>query len=251
MSEPIMDGNEPVVDRPLNIPEYFLLLCLDDQKGKLLLDGPTVGMGLAGATLAELCRRGRLEVSRTTVRSIEHPEQVFAADPHPPAWAYTTHLEWPLEQVWDIIHAFTRHRDAEQWINRFSRQTLRDAVAASLVKRRIVEEGESTVLWIFHRTRYMELDHHFEQELRDKIRAVLKDERPADEVTWPLISLLRTTRLLHRLFPDVDKAHIRAAALTPAGSPATQLSMAEALLATENAVAEALTATTGGASALD
>jgi hypothetical protein len=251
MSEHFTDPDEPLVERPLNIPEYFLLLCLDDQKGRLLLDGPTVGMGLAGATLAELARRGRLEVSRTTVRSIGHPEEAFADDPHPPAWAYTTDLEWPLEQVWDIIHAFTRHRDAEQWINRFSRQSLRDAVAASLVKRRIVEEGDSTVLWIFHRTRYMELDHHFEQELRDRIRAVLMDERPADDLTWPLISLLRTTRLLHRLFPDVDKAHIRAAALTPAGSPATQLSMAEALLATENAVAEALTATTGGASALD
>ncbi|MEO9246277.1 GPP34 family phosphoprotein [Citricoccus nitrophenolicus] len=251
MSEPITGSDEAVIDRPLNIPEYFLLLCLDEKKGRLLLDGPTAGMGIAGAAITELARRGRLEVTATTVRSIEHPEQVFAADRNPPVWARTPDLEWPLEQVWDIINAFTRHRDAEQWINRFSRQSLRDAVAASLVKRRIVEEGESTVLWIFHRTRYMERDHHFEQELRERIRAVLMDGSPADDLTWPLISLLRTTRLLHRLFPDVDKAHIRAAALTPTGSPATQQSMAEALLATENAVAEALTATTGGASALD
>ncbi|GAA1120255.1 GOLPH3/VPS74 family protein [Citricoccus alkalitolerans] len=251
MSEPFTDSTEAVTDRPLNIPEYFLLLCLDDEKGKLLLDGPTVGMGIAGAALVELARRGRLEVTRSTVRSIEHPRQVFAADPTPPVWAHSTELEWPLEQVWDIIRAFTRHRDAEQWINRFSRQTLRDAVAASLVKRGVVEEDESTVLWIFHRTRYRERDEHFEHELRDRIRGVLMEDQPADDITWPLISLMRTTRLLHRLFPDVDKAHIRAAAVTPVGSPATELSMSEALLATENAVAEALTATTGGASALD
>lgn len=251
MSEPITGSDEAVSDRPLNIPEYFLLLCLDEKKGRLLVDGPTAGMGIAGAAVTELARRGRLEITGTTVRSIEHPEQVFAADPKPPDWARNTDLEWPLEQVWDIINAFTRHRDAEQWINRFSRQSLRDAVAASLVKRRIVEEGESTVLWIFHRTRYVERDHHFEHELREQIRAVLAGEKPADHLTWPLISLMRSTRLLHRLFPNVDKAHIRAAALTPTGSPATQQSMAEALLATENAVAEALTATTGGASALD
>jgi hypothetical protein len=124
MNEAITDSNEPVTDRPLNLPEYFLLLCLDDEKGRLLLDGPTVGLGLAGATLAELARRGRLAVTQTTVHSIDRPEQASTAD-----------LEWPLEQVWDIIRAFTRRRDAEQWINRFSRQSLRDAVAASRVKR--------------------------------------------------------------------------------------------------------------------
>ncbi|QCU78169.1 GPP34 family phosphoprotein [Citricoccus sp. SGAir0253] len=251
MSEAIPDSPEPVVDRPLNLPEYFLLLCLDDERGRLLLDGPTVGLGLAGAALADLARRGRLEVTRTTVRTIEQPGPVFAADPAPPRWAGTTDLEWPLEQVWDIIRAFTRHRDAEQWINRFSRQSLRDAVAAALVKRGILEEDESIVLWVFHRTRYIERDVHVEQELKDALADVLQGRRPADELTWPLISLMRSTRLLHRLFPDADKHHARAAALTPVGSPATQSSVAEALQATENAIAESLTATTGGASALD
>jgi hypothetical protein len=240
MNEAITDSNEPVTDRPLNLPEYFLLLCLDDEKGRLLLDGPTVGLGLAGATLAELARRGRLAVTQTTVHSIDRPEQASTAD-----------LEWPLEQVWDIIRAFTRRRDAEQWINRFSRQSLRDAVAASLVKRGVLEEDESLVLWVFHRTRYMEKDEHFEKELKNTLRSVLTGMQPADEVTWPLISLMRSTRLLHRLFPEADKEHIRAAALTPVGSPSTLASVSEVLQATENAIAEALTATTGGASALD
>jgi hypothetical protein len=251
MNEAIKDSNEPVTDRPLNLPEYFLLLCLDDEKGRLLLDGPTVGLGLAGAALADLARRGRLKVTQTTVNSIERPAEVFTADPAPPSWAHTTDLEWPLAQVWDIIRAFTRHRDAEQWINRFSRQSLRDAVAASLVKHRVLEEDESIVLWVFHRTRYIEKDVHFEKELKNTLRSVLRGTQPADEVTWPLISLMRSTRLLHRLFPEAEKEHIRAAALTPVGSPATQGSVSEILQATENAIAEALTATTGGASALD
>jgi Golgi phosphoprotein 3 (GPP34) len=251
MTEDITDSNAPLTDRPLNIPEYFLLLCLDDEKGRLLLDGPTVGLGLAGAALADLARRGRLTVTQTTVNSIERPEQVFTADPNPPAWAHTTDLEWPLEQVWDIIRAFTRHRDAEQWINRFSRQSLRDAVAASLVKHGVLEEDESIVLWVFHRTRYIEKDEHFEKDLKNTLRSVLRGMQPADDVSWPLISLMRSTRLLHRLFPEAEKEHIRAAALTPVGSPGTQASVSEVLQATENAIAEALTATTGGASALD
>ena len=251
MTEATPGSAEPVADRPLNLPEYFLLLCLDDQKGRLLLDGPTVGLGLAGAALAELARRGRLKVTQTTVRSIQDPAEVFAGDPSPPQWARSPDLEWPLEQVWDIIRAFTRHRDAEQWINRFSRQSLRDGVAASLVKRGVLEEDESIVLWVFHRTRYVEKDRHFEKDLKDTLRAVLRGTRPADELTWPLVSLMRSTRLLHRLFPDVDKEHVRAAALTPVGSRSTQGSVSEVLQATENAIAEALTATTGGASALD
>lgn len=251
MNEAFTDHGGAVTDRPLNLPEYFLLLCLDDEKGRLLLDGPTVGLGLAGAALADLARRGRLKVTQTTVNSLDHPGQVFTADPNPPAWAHTTDLEWPLEQVWDIIHAFTRSRDAEQWINRFSRQSLRDAVAASLVKRGVLEEDENIVLWVFHRTRYMEKDHHFEKELKTTLRSVLRGLQPADELTWPLVSLMRSTRLLHRLFPEAEKEHVRAAALTPVGSRSTQNSVSEVLQATENAIAEALTATTGGASALD
>jgi hypothetical protein len=97
----------------------------------------------------------------------------------------------------------------------------------------------------------MEKDEHFEKELKNTLRSVLTGMQPADEVTWPLISLMRSTRLLHRLFPEADKEHIRAAALTPVGSPSTLASVSEVLQATENAIAEALTATTGGASALD
>lgn len=251
MTEPTAESTGPVADRPLNLPEYFLLLCLDDRTGRLLLDGPTVGLGMAGAAVADLARRGRLEVTQTTVRSIADPQAIFSTDPRPPAWARATDLEWPLEQVWDIIRAFTRHRDAEQWINRFSRQSLRDAVAASLVKRGVLEEDESIVLWVFHRTRYVGKDQHVEKDLKNILRSVLRGMQPADDVTWPLISLMRSTRLLHRLFPEAGKEHVRAAALTPVGSPATNSSVAEVLQATENAIAEALTATTGGASALD
>ena len=112
-------------ERPLNLAEYFLLLDLDESGGRLLLDSSTSGLALAGAVLADLAGRGHLHVTRDEV----HPVQVAEGAPG------TTEPERPLAQVLQIITDPGRDlapRDAEQWINRFSRAELRDALLQSL-----------------------------------------------------------------------------------------------------------------------
>lgn len=231
-------------ERPLNLAEYFLLLDLDESGGRLLLDSSTSGLALAGAVLADLAGRGHLHVTRDEV----HPVQVAEGAPG------TTEPERPLAQVLQIITDHGRDhapRDAEQWINRFSRADLRDALLQSLEGRGIIEHKEGKVLGLFRRERYPETDPNPELDLRARIGEVLYGGAAPDAVTWPLLSLLRSTRLLQVVFPDRHQADLRAVAATPVGDPSTRESVAEALQATENAIAEYLVATTGGASALD
>lgn len=245
MTQPSQDQGP--ADRSLNLGEYFLLLCLDERPGRLLLDASTAGRGVAGAVLADLARRGHVRVTRDEV-TVSDPALVLtgsvaAAEP-----------ERPLAQVLQIIREHDAEdgpRDAEHWINRFSRAELRDAVTQSLEERGVVHREEGTVLWIFHRERYPEADPTPELDLRARLEQTLIGHREPNDTTWPLIALLRCTRLAHRLYPEVDKKRIREVATTPAGHPDTRDSVAEALQATENSIAEYLIATRGGASALD
>ncbi len=228
--------------RPPNLAEYFLLLDLDERGGRLLLDGSTSGLALAGAVLADLAGRGHLTVTQ---------DEVLVRTSSGPA---VEGLERPLAQVLGII---TEHgqdhepRDAEQWINRFSRPELREALLQSLESQGIIEHTEGKVLGLFRRERYPETDPNPELDLRARIGEVLYGSAPADPVTWPLIALLRSTRLLHVVFPDRHTTDLRAVSTTPVGESSTRDSVAEVLQATENAIAESLVATTGGASALD
>lgn len=229
-------------DRPLNLAEYFLLLDLDERGGRLLLDGSTSGLALAGAVLADLAGRGHLTVTR---------DEVLVG---PASGSAVEGLERPLAQVLGIIVDHGREhppRDAEQWINRFSRSELREALLQSLQSQGIVEHTEGKVLGLFRRERYPEADPNPELDLRARIGEVLYGSAPADAVTWPLISLLRSTRLLPVIFPDRHTADLRTVSTTAVGDVSTRDSVAEALQATQNAIAEYLVATTGGASALD
>lgn len=166
-------------DRPLNLAEYFLLLDLDERGGRLLLDGSTSGLALAGAVLADLAGRGHLTVTR---------DEVLVG---PASGSVVEGLERPLAQVLGIIADHGREhppRDAEQWINRFSRSELREALLQSLESRGIIEHTEGKVLGLFRRERYPEADPNPELDLRARIGEVLYGSAPADAVTWPLIS---------------------------------------------------------------
>src|SRR5690625_5399029 len=98
--------------RPLNLAEYYLLMCLDDS-GKLQTQQHTVRVGLAGAVLTDLARRGCLYVTRDVVMVNSRHE---------------AELEQPLHTVLRIITESPENQDAEQWINRFSRPALMNAV---------------------------------------------------------------------------------------------------------------------------
>lgn len=98
--------------RPLNLAEYYLLNCLDDS-GKLQTQQHTVRVGLAGAVLTDLARRGCIYVTRDVVMVNSHN---------------AAQLEQPLHTVLQIMTDAPENLDAEQWINRFSRPALLDTV---------------------------------------------------------------------------------------------------------------------------
>lgn len=223
-------------DRSLNLAEYYLLTCLDDA-GRLLAQSHTIRIGLAGAVLTDLARRGRINVTQDLVTVHESAE---------------VDLEEPLDAVLRIIADAPEPQDAEQWINRFSRPALMDALLRILEQRGEIIVSKKRFLGLIPRTRYLPQESYARMDIYVRLRGTLMGRDTAlDATAWPIVQLLYSTNVLAAVFPGeqnkamrtrLNEFHEQAQEAEPA--------MAEALQAVENSIAEALTATRGQATGL-
>lgn len=220
----------------MNLAEYYLLTCLD-QHGKYLTQPHTIRVGLAGAVLTDLARRGYLYVTRDVV--------IIKS-------GVSTNLEEPLASLLQIMKDAPENQDAEQWINRFSRPGLKNSILQALVVRGDITVMTKRLFGLVPRTRYVPEESYGRMDMYVRLRATLLGRETAlDASTWPLVQLLYSTDVLTRLFPGLqnktvkdrlDAFHAEAAQKEPA--------IAEALQAVENAIAESLTATRGQATGM-
>lgn len=222
--------------RALNLAEYYLLTCLD-HAGRLLTQPHTIRVGLAGAVLTDLARRGSIHVTQDLV-TIDDTTSV--------------ELEAPLDSVLQIIRDSPEPQDAEQWVNRFSRPPLMDAITKILEHNRHLNVKTKRLFGIWPRIRYHLDDAYGSVDIYVRIRGTLMGRDTAlDAASWPLIQLLHSTNVLTRVFPGIrhkmvkerlGEFHRKAEEFEP--------DIAEALQAVENAIAESLTATRGQATGL-
>ena len=222
--------------RPLNLAEYYLLNCLDDS-GKLQTQQHTVRVGLAGAVLTDLARRGCIYVTRDVVMVNSHN---------------AAQLEQPLHTVLQIMTDAPENLDAEQWINRFSRPALLDTVIKVLEFREEIVVETKKFLGIFPRTRMVPKESYGRVDMYVRLRATLLGRDTAlDATTWPLVQLLYSTDILTRIFPGLPNRDVEARlAEFQVEAQQEEPAIAESLQAVENAIAEALTATRGQATGM-
>lgn len=226
-----MSTPSEIQQRPLNLAEHYLLACLDDA-GKLQTQYHTVRVGLAGAVLTDLARRDCLHVTQDLVIANSHHEE---------------ELEQPLHTVLQIIVDAPENQDAEQWINRFSRPALMDAVVQMLEFREELVVNRKKFLGLFPRTRMVPHESYGRMDMYVRLRATLLGRDTAlDATTWPLVQLLYSTDVLTRIFPGLQNRDVEARlAEFHVEAQREHPAIAESLQAVENAIAEALTATRG------
>lgn len=222
--------------RTFNLAEHYLLSCLD-HGGRFLTQPHTVRVGIAGAMLTDLARRGHIHVSQ---------ELVTIADPT------IGDLEPPVHSVLHLIAESPQPQDAEQWINRFSRPALMDVLLKILEHNGQLTLKKKRLMGLIPQTRYLPNDSYGTMDSYIRMRATLMG-RPTqlEAITWPLIQLLYSTNVLTRVFPAIANKTIRLRLRQfHEEIENTQPDMAEALQAVENAIAESLTATRGQATGL-
>lgn len=169
----------------LHLHEEVLLLALKDVKGTLE-PGTMVRYAIGGAVLAELLLEGRIEVEAVKRRS--YARLLSSRPTGDPI----------LDECSGRIRDAKRRADLRTWVSRFaSLRDLTHRVARELCRRGVLRADEETILLLFKRRVYPELNPVPERELRARLeRAILTDSPALDSRTVVLVSIAKSAGLL-------------------------------------------------------
>jgi uncharacterized membrane protein YgcG len=175
-----------------SLPEELLLLALHDEKGSVIPAAASVLNGaLVGAVMMELGLQGRLR---------EDVDGTLLADPTPTG-------DEILDEALQRISDADRPRMPSYWVGRLARRIprLKDRLLEGLVARGVLERRERRILWVFPSRSFPLADAAAEQQARDRIRAVILEDRAPDARTAALIGLVRACNLVDEVFAPHER----------------------------------------------
>lgn len=186
------------------IAEEFLLLCLDDQSGKLAV-GVSIEPALGGAVLVELGLQERVGVRPG--KTPERPD-LYVIDSTPTddpvlddAVRYL--LDNEGVSVYDIVNAFSDSPITEG---------LRGRLLVRLADAGVLTQERGKVLGVFPTTIWPTADPGPETEVRLRLRRALLDGEAPSERTAALVGLLQATGSLEQAVPTDDTLALKARA---------------------------------------
>lgn len=188
---------------PLTFPEEVMLLALSRQTGAMK-GGEWFEYVLGGAVLAELFAQGRVDV-------VSERKKDFLV-----VREYASTGDALLDECLQKIRASKRRRQLDHWLSKIANtRGLKLRLVKRLGQRGIIGLREDTVMWIFKKLRYPELNPKPEEALRLRLyKAIFEDRARPTERTIVLLSLLHHGTLLKRIFGAKElkarKAHIAA-----------------------------------------
>ncbi|WP_213932186.1 GOLPH3/VPS74 family protein [Rhodococcus sp. B50] len=181
-----------------SIAEDVLLLLLDDESGKPVVDGVRLPRVLAGAVLLELALDDvvvvdtvgdQVKKGRIAVRHAARP-----ADPI-------------LAEAVDRLSS-GRPVKPTAAIEKLQKG-LQDKLLERVVENGWVSEERGKILGLFPTTKWPAIDSTHEQRVRDLIRAALIDGLTPEPRTAALIALLSAADAAPKVFPDADKRAVK------------------------------------------
>jgi hypothetical protein len=175
------------------LPEDLMLLFLDEETGRVLMDSTSIHNALAGAVLLELVNSGRVDFEADGKR-------LAVVDPTP----------LPNEFLQESLTRLAKPMKPRQAVERL-RTHVRDNVMAQLEGRGVLSVEKTKMLGIFPTKSYVIQDVQAVSEIRDAVGNVALGNREPDARTGALISLLYAVKAVHKVF-DGDKREMNARA---------------------------------------
>jgi len=172
-----------------------MLLALRDEEGTIA-SGTMYQYAIGAAVLAELLLNKRIAVGESRRKKLV---DLISSQP----------LGEPLiDQCLEKISNAKRRASLQTWVSRFAGvKNLKHRVALQLCERGILRAAEDTILLLFARKIYPEVNPEPERKLIERLRqAIFTDSRDVDPRTVVLVSLANSTGLLKVVF---DKKELK------------------------------------------
>ncbi|SFR16132.1 Golgi phosphoprotein 3 (GPP34) [Lentzea waywayandensis] len=177
------------------LPEDLMLLFLDEETGRVLMDTASIHTALAGAVLLELVSSGRVAFDADGVK-------LAVVDPAP--------LQNELLQ--ESLIRFYEPMEPTRAVKRLLPH-VRDNVMAQLVDQGVLTLENTRMFGIFPTKRYVIQDPQAISDLRDAICKAALRRRAPDEHIGALMSLLYAVNAVYEVFHgDIDRGEINARA---------------------------------------
>jgi hypothetical protein len=176
------------------LAEDLMLLLLDDETGRPLVNSTSADNALAGAVLLDLVHAERVDAPEDKKLRVRDASPL--GDPV---------LDAGLQRLGDK-DSLKPQRAVE-----LLRKNVRKAVLDQLVNRGLVRREESKVLGLFPRTSWPAVDSAHEDEVRTGLAAALVDGEQPDARAGGLVALLHAVNAVHKVV-DGDKKALRARA---------------------------------------
>ena len=173
----------PPTPPSLRLHEEVLLLALRDEKGTIAT-GAWYAFAIGGAVLAELVFERRVSIDDDKKALVTVIDDNPIGDPL-------------LDECLEKIATAKRRAQGRHWVGRFARTPkLRDRVANELCAKGILRADESTVLLIFRRKTFPEINPRPERQLVERLRRAIFGDATVQPRTAVLVALANGTNLL-------------------------------------------------------
>ena len=178
----------------LNLIEDFLLISLDDEKGRFILDTTYVDNGLAGAVMLELALNGKIELRDNRIHLIN-------SDPLG---------NLILDQAMQAINNEKKDRKLSFWIGALNANAsdIKHVTLKNLTEKGIISKQEGKTLWVFSYNKYPTKDALPENEVRSRLNNIVLDKMEPTPKCLMLLNLIDVCELSDEVFrtKEVRKA---------------------------------------------
>ena len=183
--------------KKLHLYEELLLLGLRDREGTVVADGTAFPYALGGALLAEFLLHGRIRIE-----VVKKKKYLILED-------FSSTFDPILDEALEKLGTAKRRATLESWVSRFAGiKRLKHRAAEQLCRRGILRADEKSVLLIFSRKIYPELDPGPERALVERLRvAIFTEAEDLDPETTVLVALANQAGVLRNVF---DKKELKA-----------------------------------------
>jgi hypothetical protein len=210
------------------ITEDLVLLLLDPESGRAVVDGTSLDRAIGGALLLDLALRERISADSDGAKA-----RLRVLDPAPTGDALLDEAASRL--AGNAVRA-------QKAVERLARRT-RTPVLERLVQRGVVRCEQSRILGIFPSTTWPSTGTGAAKELRGRVAAVLRDGARPDQHVALLISLVHAVKAEHKVV-DGPRRQLRARAAEVADGDWAGVAVRKAVQAVQASVMAAVTAST-------
>lgn len=171
----------------LNLLEEYLLIALDDEKGKFVIDSTRLHYGFAGAVLLELALREKIEVDGETL--------ILTDNAYEPEIALNKMID-ELKQLKSPSLKKALKLIADQ------SSDIKDYTLQHLINKGILRKEETKILWLIPSEQYPTSDMTPESKVRKRLDDVITHGSNVEAHDLMLLCLIDATDLTKEAFRD-------------------------------------------------